>query len=496
MMSRLAVRTRVLIFMVFLTSMTLLISGTAAYVLQRSDLYHSMDDSLARTITEFRLLGERSINPNTGRPFTRADDLVRVAMDRTLLAENESMVAVREGEVIWTANDSLPVRLEDDDEFIDWVEQQLPITENTIRTAETSTSTYRAVIVPVNLAEDDAPLHFVLAFDVDAGMESLNRTFATYAGIGLGTVIFIGFIGWLTVGQLLRPIRLLQQTARSITETDLSERIPVLGRDDLAELTTTINEMLDRLETAVNSQRQLLDDVGHELRTPITIVRGHLELIDPEDPQDVTQTQELTLDELDRMSRLVEDLVMLAKSEQVDFLDVEATDVDLLTGRVFEKATTLGEREWNIDSQARTVVPLDSQRITQAWLQLANNAVKFSEPGSAVSLGSAVHQNTLYLWVKDAGSGISPEDQEKIFSRFSRGSNAHRIEGSGLGLTIVETIARLHGGRVRVESVPGTGSIFTIVLPLAELFALAGRAEGDTGITHATGPIPQLKQRK
>lgn len=95
--------------------------------------------------------------------------------------------------------------------------------------------------------------------------------------------------------------------------------------------------------------------------------------------------------------------------------------------------------------------------------------MKFSSAGTPVSLGSAVHRGTLYLWVKDAGAGITPEDQEKIFSRFSRGSNSQRAEGSGLGLTIVETIARLHGGEVRVESLPGRVSIFTMVLPVDQL---------------------------
>lgn len=490
---RLSVRARVMGFMVFLTMLTLVLAGTAAYLLQRADLHRSMDDSLGRTITEFIQRGEQSVNPSTGEPWSTADEFIHTTVSGMILAENESMVAVRDGQVRWFANESLPVRLEDDPEFLTWIESQLPIEEHRIRTAETEQSTYRAVIVPVMMAEDTQPTHFVLAFDVDQGMAALHRTFFTYAGIGAAAVVVTGMLGWLLVGRLLQPVRLLSRTAQSITEEDISRRIPVRTKDDLGELAVTVNQMLDRLETAVTSQRQLLDDVGHELRTPVTIVRGHLELIDAGDPQDVRQTAELAVDELDRMSRLVEDLVTLAKSDQRDFLSVSAADVDLLTEQVFEKAQTLGDREWSLDSQARTVVPLDAQRITQAWLQLAHNAVKFSDPGSAISLGSAVHRTTLYLWAKDAGAGISPEDQETIFSRFSRGSHSQQAEGSGLGLTIVETIARLHGGEVRVESVPEKGSIFTMVLPVAELFELAGQQPEDDDAVHATGPLPVLE---
>lgn len=495
-MSRWAVRTRVLHFMVFLTALSLVIAGGAAYLLERVEDQRTMDDALTRTVTEFIQLGEDGNDPETGEPWTTADRLIYVAMQRTLLAEHESMVALREGVVRWTPNDQQPVRLEEDPQFLEWVREQEPVTERRIHTVETDEATYRAVILPVMMQEDEEPTHFVLAADVDAGVAALNRTFITYSLVGLGVVAIAGFLGWLMVGRLLQPIRLLRQTAQSITESDISQRIEVHTKDDLGELTMTVNEMLDRLDAAVTSQRQLLDDVSHELRTPITIVRGHLELVDTHDHRDVEATRDLSVDELDRMSRLVEDLVTLAKSAEVDFLKVTATDVDLLTDQVYEKAAQLGERSWRVDSRARTVLPVDAQRITQAWLQLAHNAVKFSEPGSRIALGSVVHGSSLYLWVQDEGVGLSEEDQESVFSRFSRGTNSSRAEGSGLGLTIVETIAARHGGSVRFESIPGTGSIVTIVLPVLDLFALAGEG-GTTGNAEpTTGPMPTLTEER
>jgi signal transduction histidine kinase len=125
-------------------------------------------------------------------------------------------------------------------------------------------------------------------------------------------------LAWMVAGQVLAPLRLLTEMARSISESDLTRRIPVQGIDEISELTITFNEMLDRLQVAFATQRNFINDAGHELRTPITIIRGHLELLG-DDPQERCETVELVTDELDRMSRFVDDLLLLAKAEQPNF---------------------------------------------------------------------------------------------------------------------------------------------------------------------------------
>src|SRR5699024_2917573 len=137
-------------------------------------------------------------------------------------------------------------------------------------------------------------------------------TFRTYALVAAAALVVLAAVAWVLAGRLLRPVRALREAAEQISDTDLSRRIPVTGTDDLSELTRTVNDMLARLETSFRSQRLLLDDAGHELRTPITIVRGHLEVMDPADPDDAAATRELALSELDRMHRLTDDLVLLA----------------------------------------------------------------------------------------------------------------------------------------------------------------------------------------
>ena len=225
--------------------------------------------------------------------------------------------------------------------------------------------------------------------------------------------------------------------------------------------------MLDRVQTAVEAQRNLLDDVGHELRTPIAVVRGHLELTDPADPGDVRQTQLLAIDELDRMGVLIDDLILLAKSSQTDFITPVDTDVAELTELVFDKSLALGERRWQLESVAFTRAMIDPTRITQAWLQLVANAVKYSEHCSTVRLGSAVRDGHLRMWAGDEGIGIAAEEIEVVRQRFKRTANAQEMaSGTGLGLSIVETIVAAHGGRLDIRSQVGQGSVFTMTIPL------------------------------
>ncbi len=197
----------------------------------------------------------------------------------------------------------------------------------------------------------------------------------------------------------------------------------------------------------------------------ITIVRGHLELMDAADPSDAADTRALALEELDRMNSLVGDLLTLAKSERADFVVPREVDIAALTERIFDKATGLGSRAWNLGEVARGQVWLDPERITQAVLQLAANAVKYSEDGSPVEISSTVAGGRVSFTVEDAGCGIAPEDTARIMERFARGRNTGRSEGSGLGLAIVSSIARAHGGEVTVRSRLGEGSVFTLSLP-------------------------------
>jgi signal transduction histidine kinase len=225
--------------------------------------------------------------------------------------------------------------------------------------------------------------------------------------------------------------------------------------------------MLDRLEAAFRTQRDFIDDASHGLRTPITVVRGHLELLE-DDPEQRANTIALVTDELDRMARIVNDLLDLAKAQHPDFLDLEVVDVEALTLDVVQKAKALGSRAWRLEAGRSGRIVADRQRLTQALLQLAQNAVRHTTEGQTVRIGWDVAEGTARLWVTDEGPGIPPEEHGRIFNRFARASRMSQdgSGGAGLGLPIVRAIAEAHHGRVDLQSASGEGATFTLILPV------------------------------
>jgi signal transduction histidine kinase len=223
--------------------------------------------------------------------------------------------------------------------------------------------------------------------------------------------------------------------------------------------------MLDRLEAVYRSQLEFLRAAGHELRTPLTVATGHLEVMGKVD-EEQQATVTLVLDELGRMARMVEDLHSLAEAEHPDYLAPQPIDMRELAHELIVKASALGERDWQLDAADGGLLVADRDRILQAVLNLADNAVKNTDPGATIAIGVTARGHEVNIWVRDTGVGIEASELDRIFHRFVRGRTAgRRYRGAGLGLAIVETVAEAHGGRVSVESEPGVGSRFAIVLP-------------------------------
>ncbi|MFE6969131.1 sensor histidine kinase [Isoptericola sp. NPDC057653] len=472
----LTVRTRLLASMLALTALALGFAGATAFLLTHRQVDERIDADLVESADELRTLAASGVDPVTGLPFSSPEEVVVAAIQLEVPARNEGVLGLRTGKRPLVTQQEVEVRLQDDPELVAAVTPLVDADRVLLRTVTTSTADYRALVAPVRAlpgaaggATSDAPAALVLAYDRGAEHAETQAVFRGYALVALAALVVAGVVGWLLAGRLLRPIRTLAHTAQQIGETDLSARIPETGNDDLTHLTRAVNAMLDRLEGSFESQRRLLDDVGHELRTPLTIVRGHLELMDPADPADAAETRDLTLDELDRMHRLVDDLVTLATVGQPDFVRPAPVELGRLTDDVLDKARTLGERTWLVDARTDARTLADAQRLTQAWLQLAANAVKFSAPGSVVAIGSrtTADGSSVRLWVRDEGVGIAPDDLGRVFERFARAEHdGERRDGSGLGLAIVAAIAHGHGGRATVESVVGRGSLFAVEIPV------------------------------
>jgi len=284
---------------------------------------------------------------------------------------------------------------------------------------------------------------FIVGYAIDRDRADVADAMRTLVLVSLVGLLLAGAGAYLVSGQILAPMRLVRQTAAEINEQDLTRRIPVQGRDDISALAEQFNAMLDRLSTAFSAQRQFVDDASHELRTPITIVRGHLELMG-DDPAERVGVVRLVTEELDRMSRIVDDLLLLAKSPRPDFVRYEQVSVPELTIDVHAKVRALGERCWMLEAVGEGITELDPQRITQAMVAMAHNAVQHTAPDAVIRVGSALRRDrsgrwVASFWITDSGPGVRPEDTETIFERFSRGkrgSGGHR-SGAGLGLAIV-----------------------------------------------------------
>jgi signal transduction histidine kinase len=310
---------------------------------------------------------------------------------------------------------------------------------------------------------------FVAAHHSAEQLRQIEGAIQVMVALSIVAFLLATFLAWGVAGRAIAPLRELTTAARGIGERDLAARIPVAGTDEVAELTRTLNSMLARLEAAFGSQRDFLNDVGHELRTPITIIRGHLELLDAdEDPSERQKTMALVLDELDRMGRYVSDLLLIARAEQPDFLRPAPLELAEFVNGLATRVRPLGDRTWSVVPPRPTVIVADADRLTQAMVNLAVNAVRHTPPGAVIELGATVEHGHARLWVRDEGTGIAPADQERIFGRFARGRDrvTGGSDGTGLGLAIVDAIAMAHDGYMSLDSEVGRGSTFSLVIPL------------------------------
>lgn len=415
-------------------------------------------DRLTHAAASFRAF---SLSPS-GRYQHTVDELLTRYMQDTATYPMETQFSLLDGAPHRRTPGEPAVRLDLDQDFLARLSGQDTPTHGTLQTAM-GEAAYAAIPVQV-LGDPHSGMLVYIQFR-SALSQPLYSSLGIFAGASALAVVGAALAAWFIAGRVLSPVRLVRETADSITETDLRRRIEVVGRDDVAALASTFNRMLDRLETAFTTQQHFVDDAGHELRTPITVVRGHLEMMG-DSPEERSETIALVTDELDRMSRIVNDLLLLAKAEQSDFIVREEVDVMDLLVDTLAKARMLGPQHWVIDELAEGPVLADGQRLTQALMQLATNAASHTPPTGTIGMGSRMLSDSLVLWVRDTGAGMTGEEQEGIFERFRRGTGRRTSPGAGLGLAIVKSIVDAHGGQVRVQSIKGAGSTFELSLPL------------------------------
>jgi len=451
------VRARITASVALLVLLGFAVAGVVVYTIESQRRTEEITAQVDQEFAEFRQLAD-GVNPETGEPFESPFAMVRLFMERNVPSDDELLIGWADDRVR-ARSPSSPIA---ESEWLPDVVRDL-LAVNGSTTLDTEHGHLQIDVQTVEQGGETGAL--VVVTLLDQRRATLHETMRTYAIVAGLVLLVVTAVAAGVSGRLLSPLRTLRETADEITETDLSLRLPVTGNDDITALTRTFNGMLDRLQAAFAGQRRFLDDAGHELKTPLTVLQGHLELLDPGNPTEVAETRALLLDEVERMSRLVGDLILLAKSDRPDFLRTAEVELAGLTEDVLEKARVLGDRDWRIDAVADARILADEQRLTQAGLQLAANAVKHTGPGDTVAVGSAVDERgCVRLWVRDTGPGVPPADRERIFERFARAGVPAGDEGFGLGLSIVAAIVHAHGGRIAVEDADPPGARFVITL--------------------------------
>jgi signal transduction histidine kinase len=305
----------------------------------------------------------------------------------------------------------------------------------------------------------------------DDRLAELVRALLVAGGVGAALTL-LG--SWFAARSALRPLTTMSRRAESITAGRLEARVgPIGGDDEIARLTHSIDDMLERLETAFLAQQRFVQDASHELRTPITIARGHLEVTDPlhEDSATVKAAIDLAVDELARMGQLVERLLVLARAGELPAGRLRAVPCNALGEAALVRVRGNPERRWELRSDpADPAALVDHDALVDVLVNLLRNAERHTASGGLIRIVVDADPTHVTIAVEDDGEGISAELLPVIFDRFTRADAARTRDagGAGLGLAISRALVEAHGGTLTVASVLGAGATFTIRLPRSD----------------------------
>jgi two-component system OmpR family sensor kinase len=331
----------------------------------------------------------------------------------------------------------------------------------------------RVLSVPILAGE-----HKIAVLQVAVRLDVINQARVGLTNIltiiWLVSFLFSGNAAWLTLGQTLKPLEAITETAEQINRADdLSRRLPYHKPEDdeIGSLVRSFNQTLERLEALFTSQQRLLADVSHELRTPLTVIKGNVDLMRRMNKLD--EESLISIDhEAGRLTRLVGGLLLLAQAESGKLaLSMQKVELDLLLTEVFQEMSILaGNRvRVHLNEIDQVYVNGDRDRLKQVFINLVANAIQYTPQGGEVFLSLERIGEQARVICRDTGPGIPAEDLPHIFERFYRAEKSRtrgRSTGFGLGLSIANWIVERHGGRIEVDSKEGRGTTFAIWLPV------------------------------
>jgi heavy metal sensor kinase len=364
---------------------------------------------------------------------------------------------------------------------------QFPLSPEALRNAEQGRETYETLVLPgvsaapvrlltLPVIERGRIIHFVqVAMPLESAEAARSRFLLILLGLAPLALGGAGVGGWFLARRALAPVDAMVETARKIGAEDLSRRIETTASDDeLGRLAAVLNDMLARLERSFTAVRHFSADAAHELRTPLTILKGELEvaLRSARTEDEYRRVLLSCLEEVDRLSDLVEDLLFLARSDSGTInLPQTPTNLANVLADLAPALLALAE-EAGVTCTIAPSPPLwiqgNALLLFRLIFNLGENAIKYTPAGGRVEITLSQRDHEATLEVRDTGPGIAPEEQARIFDRFYRGDRARSRGGTGLGLALARSIALAYNGQISVESTVGKGSCFRVVLPLCE----------------------------
>ena len=463
-----SIRARITIWYTSLLTVTLLIVGGAAFGLLSYSLSHETDNALHSVASA---LIERDLGGSATRLSSEIDQAFRRFFG---FSPWDQYFQMRDPSGNRDELRSLPST------------RQLPLSRQALANALQGLSSFETVeglgehpvrVLTMPVMESSRVTNII---QVGMSLKSIDETRLRFLLIMAG-VLPLGLIlaasgGWLVANRALKPVGRMTAAARRIDAEDLSQRVHETGTgDELDNLAKTLNQMLNRLDAAFSQIRRFSADASHELQTPLTILKGEIELVlrSARTQEEYRVTLESALEEVDRIARLVEGLLLLARAE-VGILRMDRKEVDLVQvlEEVYLRLKPLADSH-SIGFRLGSIEPLcvqgDSERLQSMTINLVDNAIKYTGAGGSVTLELQREGRWASILVSDTGIGIPIEEQEQIFQAFYRASEVRsQVErGTGLGLAIAQSIAVAHGGTISVESSPGQGSTFKALIPIA-----------------------------
>jgi heavy metal sensor kinase len=460
-MSRLPIRIR--LTLPFAVAMTLVLAALGAfiYVQLSSTLLHTTDGNLYAEATEATLRIDK------GQPLLPRDGGSGISF---------AQVLGRGGKVI----ESEPSGLQP---LLTGLQAASVASGGSLRRTLTiagRNGRWRVLAVPLPRGASKNVL--VLASSLGVSDESLERLRHLLFVVSPLALVLAAFAGYLLAGAALRPVEAMRRKAMAISAATPGNRLPVpIARDEVSRLAESLNEMLERLETAFEHERRFVADASHELRTPLALLRTELELAlrHPRSRLELEEALRSAAEETDRLTALAADLLMIARADQsalpVNPEPITAREVlTAVADRFSGRAEELG-RSIEVELPEEVVFEADPKRIEQAVGNLVDNALVHG--AGAVTLAAVRRDDCVELHVIDQGGGFPPGFAARAFDRFSRADEARTRGGSGLGLAIVQTIASAHGGSAGVSEGPGGADVWVAVpaAPAGRRLGLGGR---------------------